>query len=106
MSKGKQYSQQFKEDAVRYKEEYPDLTYEKAANNSEKARDIYIQNGAKDKYYYLTNYNLLRAYEGLYGKTKDKIYLSEIDKLSEEILLAKNMGLSKIQKEIASKRKK
>lgn len=84
--------------------EVPD--YEKAANNSEKARDIYIQNGAKDKYYYLTNYNLLRAYEGLYGKTKDKIYLSEIDKLSEEILLAKNMGLSKIQKEIVSKRKK
>lgn len=33
MSKGKQYSQQFKEDAVRYKEEHPELTYEKAANN-------------------------------------------------------------------------
>ena len=52
----------------------------------------------------MTNYNLLRAYEGLYEKTKDKIYLSEIDELSEEILFAKNMGISKIQKEIASKR--
>ena len=33
MSKGKQYTQQFKEDAVRYKEEHPELTYEKAAHN-------------------------------------------------------------------------
>ena len=33
MSKGKQYTQQFKEDAVRYKEEHPELTYEKAAYN-------------------------------------------------------------------------
>ena len=35
MSKGKQYSQQFKEDAVRYKEEHPELTYEKAAKDNE-----------------------------------------------------------------------
>ena len=33
MGKGKQYSQQFKEDAVRYKEEHPELTYDKAASN-------------------------------------------------------------------------
>ena len=33
MGRGKQYSQQFKEDAVRYKEEHPELTYDKAANN-------------------------------------------------------------------------
>ncbi len=33
MSKGKQYTQQFKEDAVRYKYEHPELTYEKAAHN-------------------------------------------------------------------------
>jgi len=33
MSKGTQYSQQFKEDAVRYKEEHPDLTIRKAAEN-------------------------------------------------------------------------
>ena len=52
----------------------------------------------------MTNYNLLRAYEGLHENTKDKIYLSEIADLSEELLLAKNMGISKIQKEIASKR--
>lgn len=33
MGRGKQYSQQFKEDAVRYKEEHPELTYDKAASN-------------------------------------------------------------------------
>lgn len=33
MAKGTQYSQQFKEDAVRYKEEHPELTYDKAASN-------------------------------------------------------------------------
>ena len=33
MGKGKQYSQQFKEDAVRYKVEHPELTYDKAASN-------------------------------------------------------------------------
>lgn len=33
MAKGTQYSQQFKEDAVRYKEEHPEITYDKAANN-------------------------------------------------------------------------
>lgn len=33
MEKGKQYSQQFKEDAVCYKEDHLELTYEKAANN-------------------------------------------------------------------------
>ena len=33
MGKGKQFTKQFKEDAVRYKEEHPELTYEKAARN-------------------------------------------------------------------------
>lgn len=34
MGKGKQYSQQFKEDAARYKEEHPELTYDTAASDS------------------------------------------------------------------------
>lgn len=33
MAKGTQYSQQFKEDAVRYKEEHPEPTYDKIASN-------------------------------------------------------------------------
>lgn len=33
MAKRTQYSQQFKEDAVRYKKEHPELTYDKAASN-------------------------------------------------------------------------
>lgn len=33
MAKGTQYSQQFKEDAVRYKEDHPELTIRKAADN-------------------------------------------------------------------------
>jgi transposase len=33
MAKGTQYSQQFKEDAIRYREEHPELTIRKAATN-------------------------------------------------------------------------
>ena len=33
MAKGTQYSQQFKEDAVRYREDHPELTIRKAADN-------------------------------------------------------------------------
>ena len=33
MAKGTQYSQQFKEDAIRYREEHPELTTRKAATN-------------------------------------------------------------------------
>ena len=33
MSKATQFTQQFKEDAVRYKEDHPELSYEKAAMN-------------------------------------------------------------------------
>lgn len=33
MSRGKQYSQQFKEDAVRYKLDHPELTNRRAADN-------------------------------------------------------------------------
>lgn len=33
MSKGSKYSQQFKEDAVRYKKDHPELTIRKAAEN-------------------------------------------------------------------------
>ena len=80
--------------------EKPD--FEKAANNSEKAREIYIQNNSKDKYYYFTNYNLLRAYKGLYERTNDKIYLEEMNALSSEVLSAKGFGLGNIQKIVES----
>ena len=33
MAKGKQYSQQFEEDAIRYKEDHPEVTIRKAADN-------------------------------------------------------------------------
>lgn len=33
MAKGTQYSQQFKEDAVRYREDHPELTIRKEADN-------------------------------------------------------------------------
>lgn len=33
MAKGTAYTQQFKEDAVRYKKEYPELSYQAAASN-------------------------------------------------------------------------
>ena len=33
MAKGTKYSQQFKEDAVRYRKDHPDLTLRKAAGN-------------------------------------------------------------------------
>ena len=33
MAKGTQYSQQFKEDAVRYRKDHPELTLRKAAGN-------------------------------------------------------------------------
>lgn len=33
MAKGTQYSKQFKEDAVRYRKDHPELTVQKAAEN-------------------------------------------------------------------------
>lgn len=51
MSKGSRYSQQFKEDAIRYKNDHPELTAKQAANNlgvSESALKHWI-NSAKEK---------------------------------------------------------
>ena len=48
MSRGKQYSQQFKEDAVRYKLDHPELTNRRAADNlgiSESALKSWINEG-------------------------------------------------------------
>lgn len=46
MARGTQYTQQFKEDAVKYKEEHPELTLSKAATNlgiSESALKVWIK---------------------------------------------------------------
>ena len=51
MAKGKQYSQQFEEDAIRYKEDHPEVTIRKAADNlgvSESALKAQMK-AAKDK---------------------------------------------------------
>ena len=46
MAKGTQYSKQFKEDAVRYRKDHPELTVQKAAENlgiSESALKIWMK---------------------------------------------------------------
>lgn len=84
--------------------EKPD--YEKAANNSEKAREIYLQINHQDKYLYFTDYNLLRAYSGLYERTKDKIYLTEIKALINEIQDAGVMKSQRINEEVRKMKEK
>lgn len=52
MAKGTKYSQQFKEDAIRYKEEHPDLTIRKAATNlgiSESALKAWMKSAKENK---------------------------------------------------------
>ena len=52
MAKGTQYSQQFKEDAIRYKEDHPELTIRKAADNlgiSESALKSWIRAAKKNE---------------------------------------------------------
>lgn len=52
MSKGKQYSQQFKEDAVRYRKDHPELTIRKVADNlgiSESALKSWMKSAKDNK---------------------------------------------------------
>lgn len=80
--------------------------FEKAANNSEKARDIYIKLNTKDLYYYFTLRNLAMSYMGIYSKNNEKIYLSEARKLWEEILTEKTINLNHLKTEASTKLEK
>lgn len=82
-----------------YLEDSKKIDFNKSANYSEKAKEIYEKTEKIDKYYYYTFRNLARAYMGLYDYTKEKVYMEEALKLWQGILNEEEFELRSLKGE-------